>query len=80
MLRSQWPIIDNKLSKTYQFKDFKEAFDFMTAVAKIAEQQHHHPDWSNSYNTVTINLSTHDEDDAITAKDHRLAIAIDEIE
>lgn len=52
----------------------------MTAVAKIAEQQHHHPDWSNSYNTVTINLSTHDEDDAITAKDHRLAIAIDEIE
>ena len=71
--------INGKLQKTFTFQDFSEAFAFMTRVALVAETQEHHPDWSNEYNKVTIRLSTHDEDDAITEKDHKLAKAIDEI-
>ncbi len=74
-----WKEINGKLQKTFTFQDFSEAFAFMTRVALVAETQEHHPDWSNEYNKVTIRLSTHDEDDAITEKDHKLAKAIDEI-
>ena len=51
----------------------------MTRVAFIAESQQHHPDWSNSYNKVTISLCTHDAGSQITEKDHQLAKAIDKI-
>lgn len=74
-----WKEENNQLTATFEFKDFKAAFAFMTEVAFYAEEQAHHPDWSNVYNKVTINLSTHDAGDIVTEKDHRLASSIDEI-
>jgi 4a-hydroxytetrahydrobiopterin dehydratase len=60
----------------FKFKDFSEAFAFMTRVALAAEKAGHHPDWSNSYNSVTIRLSTHDVG-GLSQKDIALARAID---
>lgn len=74
-----WKEIDGKLQQTFKFKDFSEAFAFMTRVALVAECQQHHPDWSNEYNKVNIILCTHDQGNAITEKDHKLAKAIDEL-
>ena len=74
-----WTEKDNKLTKTFEFKDFQEAFAFMTRVAFLAEQQGHHPNWSNVYNKVEIELTTHDEGNVVTAKDKKLAEAIDKI-
>lgn len=56
-----WSIVNGKLHKEFRFGDFSEAFAFMTRVALIAEQMNHHPDWSNVYNRVVIDLVTHDE-------------------
>lgn len=66
------------ISHVFKFKDFSEAFAFMSRVALAAEKASHHPDWSNSYNTVTIRLSTHDAG-GLSAKDVALAQAIDRI-
>jgi len=66
------------IDHVFKFKDFSEAFAFMTRVALAAEKAGHHPDWSNSYNTVTIRLSTHDAG-GLSAKDIALAKAIDTI-
>jgi 4a-hydroxytetrahydrobiopterin dehydratase len=74
-----WTNDNNKLSKTFEFTDFKEAFAFMTHVAFLAEEQNHHPNWSNVYNRVTIDLTTHDAGNIITDKDNKLAAAIDNI-
>ena len=53
-----WQEQDNRLIRTFIFKDFSEAFSFMTRVAMLAEQQAHHPNWSNVWNTVIIELTT----------------------
>ncbi len=74
-----WQEINNKLEKEFEFKDFKEAFAFMTKVAAISEELKHHPEWTNIYNKVTIKLSTHDAGDIATDKDRELAKRIDEI-
>lgn len=74
-----WVEEDNKLTKTFKFADFQEAFAFMTRVAFLAEKQNHHPNWSNVYNTVNIELTTHDAGNTVTDKDHKLAKAIDKI-
>lgn len=74
-----WKEENNRLVKTFKFKDFKEAFGFMTKVALVAEKMDHHPNWSNVYNTVTIELSTHDAGNVVTEKDRKLAKAIDQI-
>ena len=74
-----WLEQNNKLVREYEFEDFKEAFAFMTKVADVAEQMNHHPWWSNVYNKVTFELSTHDAGDKITEKDEALADAIEEI-
>lgn len=74
-----WKEENNQLTATFGFKDFKAAFAFMTEVAFHAESQAHHPNWSNVYNKVTINLNTHDAGNIVTEKDHRLAASIDEI-
>lgn len=71
-----WVEEDNKLKATFKFKDFVEAFAFMSKVALVAEKMNHHPNWSNVYNTVTIELSTHDAGNIVTEKDHKLAEAI----
>lgn len=73
-----WTTSDYKLTKTFEFKDFKQAFSFMTAVAFEAESLNHHPNWSNVYNKVTIELTTHDAGNQVTDKDHQLAKAVDQ--
>ena len=75
----KWKQENNLLKKTFKFKDFKEAFGFMTKVALAAEQMEHHPSWTNVYNTVSFELSTHDAGDIVTKKDHQLAKAIDQL-
>lgn len=72
-----WQEINNELVKKFLFKDFSEAFAFMTRVAIEAEKQNHHPWWSNVYNQVEIRLTTHDAGNIITDKDRNLAKAID---
>ncbi len=74
-----WQELEQQLTRQIQFKDFSQAFAFISRVALIAEVQQHHPDWSNSYGLVTIRLSTHDQKDQITQKDYDLALAINEI-
>lgn len=74
-----WQEQDNRLTRTFIFKDFSEAFSFMTRVAMLAEQQAHHPNWSNVWNTVKIELTTHDAGNTITEKDRKLATAIDKL-
>lgn len=64
------------IRRDLRFRDFSQAFGFMTRVALLAEQHNHHPNWSNVWNTVTIELSTHDAG-GLTAKDVALAHAID---
>ena len=75
----KWTTEQNKLKKTFTFKDFPEAFAFMTKVAMIAEKMNHHPAWTNVWNKVDISLNTHDAGDVVTEKDHTLAAAIDKI-
>lgn len=72
-----WQEKDNRLHRAFSFKDFSEAFAFMTRVALLAEQHDHHPFWTNVYNKVDIYLNTHDAGDKVTEKDHALAQAID---
>ena len=64
--------------RVFKFKDFSEAFAFMSRVALAAEKAGHHPDWSNSYSTVTISLSTHDAG-GLSARDIAMARTIDKI-
>jgi 4a-hydroxytetrahydrobiopterin dehydratase len=72
-----WQETNNKLYKKFSFKNFSEAFAFMTRVAIEAEKANHHPYWSNVYNTVEIWLNTHDAGDIVTEKDWALSKAID---
>ncbi len=74
-----WVEVDNSLYRKFEFADFVAAFAFMTTVAAIAEAQDHHPDWSNSYNVVEISLCSHDAGRTVTARDHKLAIAINDL-
>ena len=72
-----WTEADNKLSRTFEFDNFVQAFGFMTQVAILAEKMDHHPNWSNVYNKVIIDLTTHDAGNVVTDKDRQLASAID---
>jgi 4a-hydroxytetrahydrobiopterin dehydratase len=74
-----WKKEKNRLKKTFKFKDFVHAFSFMTKVALVAEKMNHHPTWTNTYNVVQVELSTHDAGDVVTEKDHTLAKAIDKL-
>ena len=74
-----WEEKDNKLYKKLQFKNFSEAFAFMTRVALEAEKMDHHPLWTNLCNTVEVWLSTHDAGNRVADKDHKLAKKIDAI-
>jgi 4a-hydroxytetrahydrobiopterin dehydratase len=74
-----WEQKDNTLYRSFTFKDFSEAFAFMTRVAILAEKQNHHPTWKNTWNKVEIWLNTHDAGNTVTDKDKKLAEAIDKI-
>lgn len=73
-----WTFEMNTLKRDFKFKTFVEAFSFMTAIALVAEKLNHHPDWSNSYNKVSISLTNH-EAKGITQLDFDLAKTIDRI-
>lgn len=75
---SGWSIADGTLKRELKFKDFSHAFGFMTRIAIAAEKMDHHPDWSNAWNKVTINLVTHSAG-GITQNDIDLAGKINEI-
>ena len=72
-----WQEKKDTLYQKFTFKDFSEAFAFMTRIALAAEKMNHHPTWKNTYNTVEIWLSTHDAGNKITDKDQKLAKKID---
>lgn len=67
-----WSVEKGNLHRVFEFKDFSAAFGFMTRVALAAEKIDHHPDWSNSWNKVTVNLSTHSAG-GLTKNDFELA-------
>jgi 4a-hydroxytetrahydrobiopterin dehydratase len=73
-----WSVLGGKLHKEYKFTDFVGAFGFMASAALIAEGMNHHPEWSNVYNRVVIDLSTHSEG-GITGLDVDLAGKMDQI-
>ena len=74
-----WVHTNNKLCRDFVFTDFSNAFAFMTQVALLAEKADHHPNWSNVYNRVTVELTSHDAGNQVTAKDAALAQAINRI-
>jgi 4a-hydroxytetrahydrobiopterin dehydratase len=69
---ARWQVCQGKLNKEFRFKDFVEAFGFMTRVALVAEAMNHHPEWFNVYATVRVDLATHDAG-GITELDFALA-------
>ena len=75
---SDWALRDGKLRREFVFADFVGAFGFMSQLALIAEKMDHHPEWSNVYNRVVIELQTHDAD-GLTVLDFELAHAADSL-
>lgn len=74
-----WKEQDNALVAELVFKDFVDAFAFMTEVAELAERANHHPEWRNVYNQVSIRLTTHDAGNQVTEKDRSLAADIEKL-
>ena len=74
-----WEEKNNALTKEFTFKNFSEAWAFMSRVALVAEKMNHHPEWTNVYNRVKITLCTHDAGNTVTEKDRKLAAEIDKI-
>jgi len=72
-----WKQLEDALVAELVFKNFVDAFAFMTDVAALAEKHDHHPEWSNVYNRVTIRLTTHDAGNQVTDNDRKLAEAIE---
>ncbi len=75
---NSWQLTNSKLQKQFEFKNFIQAFGFMTQVAIIAEKSDHHPEWFNVYKTVKVDLTTH-EANGITERDFALAISMDKV-
>ena len=73
-----WTIYNKNIKKEFKFANFIEAFGFMSKVALLSEKMDHHPNWQNTYNKVTIELTTHDRG-GITYNDIKLAESIDKL-
>ena len=73
---SGWTLRDGRLHKEFRFADFNQAFGFMTRVALVAEKMDHHPDWSNVWSRVVVDLVTHDAG-GVTKRDLELAARMD---
>lgn len=73
-----WKLVDGKLHREYRFDDFTLAFGFMAASATVIERMNHHPEWSNVYGAVVVDLTTHDAS-GITKKDVDLAAALERV-
>ena len=76
---SEWTVTHKKLRRQWNFSNFVEAFGFITKVALLAQSMNHHPEWSNVYSKVTIELTTHDLG-GLTNQDLQLARAINQLE
>lgn len=74
-----WSHADDKIQKTYEFSDFREAVSFIVRLSFYAEEMNHHPELENVYNTVSIALTTHDAGGQVTAMDIELASAIEDL-
>ena len=74
-----WNIVNDKLHKEFIFDDFNQAFGFMTRAAMHIEKLNHHPEWSNAYNRITVDLTTHDVG-GITDNDIKLAKILNSLE
>ncbi len=74
-----WEIEDGKLSKTFRFKSFAQAMGWMVSVGIYADKMDHHPEWSNVYNKVKVQLVTHDLGNAVSTWDLDLARRMDEL-
>ena len=77
-LSSQWQLHDRRLTASFRFANFVQAFGFMTQAALVAERMNHHPDWRNVYRQVDVDLSTHDAG-GLTELDFALARAMSQI-
>ena len=75
---NDWRLIEDRIIKEFQFDDFVEAFGFMSGVALLAERANHHPEWSNVYNRVNIELTSHDVG-GLSARDFKMASEIDNL-
>jgi 4a-hydroxytetrahydrobiopterin dehydratase len=73
-----WNFSDNSINREFKFRNFSEAFAFMTRSAMEAEKLNHHPDWKNTYNRVAVSLSTHDAG-GVTELDIKLATEMNKI-
>jgi len=80
LLNNGWSMVDGRdaIHKTFQFKNFVEAFGFMTKTAIWAEKLNHHPEWSNVYKTVNVTLTTHDTG-GLSELDGKLAAKMDQL-
>jgi 4a-hydroxytetrahydrobiopterin dehydratase len=74
-----WELLDNQLKKTFEFKSFEEAIDFMQRASRVIGELDHHPEWTNVYNRVAVSLCTHDAGNVVTQKDYALAEALDAV-
>lgn len=79
IFKNMWNEAPEALTRTFTFKNFREAFAFMTRIAFEAEAMNHHPEWNNVWNKVTIRLTTHDKGNTVTDLDRKLAATIDSI-
>jgi 4a-hydroxytetrahydrobiopterin dehydratase len=77
MTSDGWTEADGALVRTFTFRDFTEAWGFMSRVALVAEKADHHPEWTNVWNRVEIRLTTHDAGSTVSDRDRELAAAID---
>lgn len=73
-----WELGEDRIRRTFRFKDFVEAFGWMSSVALVAERMNHHPEWRNVWATVEVELSTHDAG-GLTERDMKLAEAMDRL-
>ena len=67
------------LCKTYEFDSFEEAMDFMQRARAVISRINHHPEWTNRYNRVEVRLTTHDQGNVVTQRDHQLATELDQV-
>lgn len=74
---SDWTVVDGKLHKQFKFGSFAEAMGWMVTVGIHADKMDHHPEWTNVYNKVTVNLVTHDLGNKISSWDIELAQKMD---
>jgi 4a-hydroxytetrahydrobiopterin dehydratase len=75
---SGWTVVEGKLHREFRFADFVAAFGFMARAALVAERMNHHPEWFNVWNTVRVDLTTHDAG-GISGRDFELAAAMDRL-